>query len=771
MPRLTLPIKFGALIAGVGLAVLVMILTARATATTVERQVEIVASSGIQQIALVSGLAPTFRRIDFEFELAILTGDESMLEQTAEQHDLFLGDLEDLSRLIDDDELELPTRVRTSFRDYYDSAAQITQMLLAQELGEPTDQDDALIGELAGRLSRHREATASHIRALEEDRERVVSSQLRLASANAQFHSTRVMVIGLVTFGLSLLFLWRMGQGIVGPIRTLSRLTHRVARGEFDLLEKSLSETTHDEIGELTRDFVVMTRGLQSSTVSKEYVDGILSNMAEMLIVVDATGQIQRVNRATSELLEYDDEELLAQPLSAVLPEASDWTQADDTMALVTYCYTKSGFDLPVRLSAAPLFGRDQRRSGTVYVIRDVTKELEEEAELKHAVTRAGEATRAKSEFLANMSHEIRTPMNGIVGLANSLLDSKLEKEQRQDASMLLGCATSLVSLVNDILDFSKIEAGKLTIEKVPFDLKATVEETVAICRVKADEQGIQIGCCFPEDMETFYLGDPGRVRQIINNLVGNAIKFTSRGSAEVKIDRKDQLEGDPWVRIEVHDTGIGIRKEKLATIFEHFTQADASTTRNFGGTGLGLAITKQLVELMGGRIGVESEVDVGSRFWVELPLELSPVQSAAEATPSAPAFSGHGTKILLVEDNPVNQLIARKILTKLGCVVDAVGNGLEAVESVGLETYDAVLMDCQMPVMDGYDATREIRVNEGSKRHTPIIAMTANAMLGDREKCLDAGMDDYLTKPIDSDKLNAVLGHWLGFDRASKAS
>ena len=533
---------------------------------------------------------------------------------------------------------------------------------------------------------------------------------------------------------------------------------------------------------------------VQQRETAREMTEQILDQLPIPVFLKDREGRFVRFNRQFQEFYQMTRSELMGAKIEQFTP--SEWaaaTQQEDELAWRTGLMVSSErrvtqIDPPIDLVVNRVVITSGGESYLLGFSIDVSEQRAARDAMQRAVESAQAASQAKSDFLANMSHEIRTPMNGILGMTELVLESRLEPEQRDDIGLVKASAGALLSIVNEILDFSKIEAGKLDLEEVPFDLRKLVRETVRSMTLRAQQKGLDLRCDVPANLPRTMKGDPGRLRQVLLNLLGNAIKFTQQGSVMLALAMGAEVDERCDITFAVSDTGIGIPLDKQKLIFEAFAQVDGSTTRQFGGTGLGLTICRRLVILMQGDLAVSSEPGKGSTFRFTVPLrhaaqqlpadeELVDLVNLVEAAPLAVlalakptveqeqeqgASGNTGLRILLAEDNPVNQRLAMRLLEKMGHRTTLVDNGADALTRAVQGGFDLVLMDVQMPELDGLSATRRIRQWEVAHGgHVPIIAMTARAMQGDRDRCLEAGMDDYLSKPIDSERLRQIVSRF----------
>jgi PAS domain S-box-containing protein len=727
----------------------------------------------------------------------------------------------------------------------------------------------------------------------------------------AQF--VKQLQIVAVTLFLMLQFIWLIFRGNLGTLRMLAEGANRFSQGDHAV---RIQPEGAPEVGLAAEAFNNMANNIESligslakSESKNKLLATIVEQSSEAIWTRDLAGSITSWNSGAAAMFGYAPAEAVGRAMNVgeSTPEEDAARMqrllAGEKFAYDTRAVTRSGAVIDIQVAVAPLLDDDNRRIGSIAVARDVTQHKRSEEALRLAREAAEMANHAKSSFLARMSHEIRTPMNGVLGMTELLLETGLSATQRKYAETVQRSGQNLLGIINDLLDFSKIEAGKLELENVDMDLRRTLEDVVDLLAERAHAKGLELACSVPPDLTTDVRGDPLRLGQVLTNLVGNAIKFTDQGAVVIRAARAEETAGEVTVRFEVADTGVGISVEAQARIFEEFSQADGSTTRKHGGSGLGLAISKQLVEMMGGEIHVDSAPGKGSTFWFtcsfekqarrehapmgmltgvralivessaihrgilhaqmsnwgmgnrvaaspELALEMlaeaaargapydmaiidlalpgmdalelarairarselgkvhlvvltrrqvdlktaretgvdaclakpvrqtvlyeclvnvmagqpqEPAAVPATREPAGAAPAGARGSILLVEDNLINQQVALGMLQIQGYGVTVVNNGVEALEAHANGRFDLVLMDCHMPEMDGYEATRQIRERERqSGKHISIVALTANAMAQDREACLAAGMDDHLAKPFSMLALQDMLDRWM---------
>ena len=548
----------------------------------------------------------------------------------------------------------------------------------------------------------------------------------------------------------------------------------------------------------------------QNLEKSEAQLQKTIDTALDAVVTTDAAGTITAWNAQAKTIFGWSEQEALGRPLdSLIIPaegrdgyrrELAHFLESRETQFLnqriERTAVRKEGGEFPVEWSMSPIWINNECVFSSY--IRDITERKQAEdaqssyrTQLEHEVSMRTEAlealreakelaesaSRAKSDFLAHMSHEIRTPMNGILGITELLQQTELSEKQHHFVDIVYRSGATLLKLINDVLDFSKVEAGKIELECIRLDLPKTVSEVTDLFSEQVQRKGITLTCVLAESVPSVLQGDPVRLQQVLMNLVSNAVKFTQCGSITLTVTVAEDSASHALVRFEVQDTGIGVEPAVQAKIFEAFSQADGLTSGNNGGTGLGLSIVKQLVQLMGGTVGVRSEPGQGATFWCTARLEkvLGNTREGRKRFPSKrddvrpngvlklrePKITG--TRILLAEDNPVNREVAVCMLEQLGCQVVAVEHGRDAVAKTECAQFDLVLMDCQMPEMDGFSASKAIRDGEQrTGRHVPIVALTAHAMGGDRERCLAAGMDDYMTKPYTQGELGNMIQRWV---------
>jgi PAS domain S-box-containing protein len=607
--------------------------------------------------------------------------------------------------------------------------------------------------------------------------------------------------LGALLGSLAIAFLlsFRLQSVISGPIQQLADTASSISAAENYSLRAR--KAANDEIGVLFDQFNGMLDRIEQRDAALQnahddlerrvaertaYLNALIEASPLAIMVLSPDDCIQLCNPAFEKLFHYSRQEVLGKSIRGLLAagdlleeaeELRRQTRSGKHIQLVTTRQRKDGTLVDVEVHTVRLVVEGQTK-GTLILYQDISARKRSEEAMQQAKEAAEAASQAKSEFLANMSHEIRTPLNGVMGMTHLALGTELNSEQREYLETVKSSADSLLVVINGILDFSKVEAGKAELDICPFKLRDALDAALKTMSLRALEKGLKFTLDFAPEIPETVLGDSNKLSQVVLNLVGNALKFTHQGQVSLRAEVTSRTADLCLLHFTVSDTGIGISTEKHKLIFDPFAQADTSTTRKYGGTGLGLTISKRLVHLMGGDIWLESDIGQGARFHFTVRLasaessSLQSIRTQSPATRHDPVhhlavddgrLSSNSLHVLLVEDNLVNQRLASRMLEKRGHRVEVAGNGREALEALERAPFDLVFMDVQMPEMDGFEATAAIRAKEtNSSAHLPIIALTAHAMAGYREKCLAAGMDNYLTKPLQPSELDTVLDSYL---------
>lgn len=561
-----------------------------------------------------------------------------------------------------------------------------------------------------------------------------------------------------------------------GRIEEIYKLILELASGNYSC--KLDFSYENEELNAIVAGINMLGEELQTTTVSRDYLRNIFKSIVDMVIILDPNGTIQYVNSAVVKHLLYSEKELIGKHFSFLFAEneKNSLDELNDGLYQLGYLYniekqfqSKSKKVVPVSCSCSVLSDNHKSCKGILYIAKDITTQKLAELELKKAKEQADAANNAKSKFLASMSHEIRTPLNAILGFTEIILSStSLTKEQTEYLEFVKSSGLSLTKILNDILDLSNIGEGKLILERTDFNFKESITSAIAPYQLMAEEKGQKLEVVFdPSVPLSNIIGDAARINQVLVNLLNNAIKFTTEGRITVIFDvlkENGSINGYFYIRGRVSDTGMGVPLEKQKDIFESFVQADSSITRKFGGSGLGLSIVKQLVELMGGEVGLKSPVanDKGSEFTFTFKTQLAqaPEKVSVNYNTNSNSFKfKKSASVLVVEDNLMNQLITAKALRDMGAVVSIADDGAKAVEMAQEQIFDVIVMDLHMPVMDGYMATQELRK---LNYNNPIIALSANAYKEDVDKCFEVGMDGHVAKPVTREGLFHMLSKWL---------
>jgi PAS domain S-box-containing protein len=797
--RFPLKAKFGLLLVGFIAAMGIVIGISYSTSRKVTAHLREIEFSALQQHSETFRLVDSFKEVSRYFAEAMESNDSALLDEAQRPKALFLIHAERLTRTMPMSAPKELRNISVDFIDYYAAAVDYINTINRQKA--PDGAADSPLSEEEAVL-RSKEITA-----MEKDllgslnqiavlRAKQVALSLSKTAREAQEQWLKAFVSGFLGLTLLMSFLVIVIRRIVTPIKLLSEAAAQVAKGDFEhRIEVPLS--SRDEVGELVVSFNDMTEGLIRTTVSKRFVDNIISSMTDSLVIVSEDGKIAKVNEATLRLLGYEEPELIGRPFGLIMMEdpigtdgPGEAVHADSLSNIERHYVAKDGTKIPMLFSSSVMRTDEGVIEGRVCVAQDITRRKAAEEELQRAKDAAEDANKklretnrnleeatiyakemaaqaesanaAKSEFLAMMSHEIRTPLNGILGFSQLLLEDKcLNPEQRDFVNTIYGSGTALLGVINDILDFSKIEAGKMELECIDFDLVGVVEGIGDVLSHKAAEKGLELTCFVDPQVPTRLRGDPGRLRQMLLNLAGNAVKFTERGEVTVEAKLVKETAERAEIRFEVRDTGIGVPADRQAQIFDRFTQVDGSTTRKYGGTGLGLAIVKRFAEMMGGSIGLASEEDKGSLFHFTLEFRIQKVPAFEMPTPGA--VNVEGLPVLIVDDNASSRRLLSEMAASWGMRPSLASGGLAALDLMQTakqdgKEFELAIIDARMPEMDGFALVEAINCADDLYNPT-VIMLTSAGKIGDGARCRELGISGYLMKPAKkSDLWDAIM-------------
>jgi PAS domain S-box-containing protein len=891
MFRLTLKVKFAILLVGIIFSLVFLITSNFKTSRETSDMLGHARDQALPRFVGTNRILDLFDEITRTLNSAVVSQDQQALSRADEKRTELVVLLNELETMVQGQELSRVRRIRLGFNTYYEGARrQVVRALSEEDTIDPNAGNE--IESLANRLV----ALEDDLMILRQEARREMRSNLDEAVDVVRQNALQNRIVGLLAGLMLTVLIVFIVLRIINAISKLSQIVSSIG-SSGSLARVDFPHFSNDEIGDLAASLRNMVVALDDTMISKGYLDDIVESLADMLVVVKSDLTIERFNRALCEQLGHRDQDLLGKHIGLLIPdEAIQHLGADPLQKGVyrpsfdTVMFRKDGSSVPVAFSNSTMYGKEGSKRGIVCLARDVSNRRKIERELIEARDAAESAARAKSQFLANMSHEIRTPLNGVLGMAQILMGAQLRGSERECVEIIYDSAENLLRMINEILDYSRIDADKLELKYVEFNLRSCLEGTIELLQEKAVRKNLELHLILDHRLPRMFKGDPGRLRQILLNLIGNGIKFTEQGQVVTRVFAVEEQENLIKVCFQVVDTGIGIAREEREKLFLPFSQLDDSDTRRFGGAGLGLAVANRLVAAMGGNIELESIKGKGATFSFTLafrklagkqlpssipeqlrqarillfsprvqlvdslrenlhPLEtlIAPdleiareLLSQASELPQIVLADGNlrdemilltreysgkdetkpffclklatgddqeeigapfdqnmllpikrvtllrtleqalisfkedtqpkeeektelvDTHILLVEDNPVNQKVTMRFLEKKGYRCDIAANGLEALEQMKKRDYDLILMDCNMPEMDGYEATREIRKRQQGGTRTPIVALTANIQEGDEEKCYAAGMDGYLGKPLKVRALYEMLDRFL---------